>query len=145
LSRTFTLDEAQALLPVLETLLRRAQDQGQRCAEIEVELEQLRQEIVLAGGMHVDVAKAARRRAERDKALQETKDALAEIEAIGVQVKDLEQGLLDFPCIIEGKTVLLCWKMGETEIAFWHSTEDGFAGRKPLDARFGKPERERPN
>ena len=145
MSKTFTLDEAQALLPVLETLLRRAQTQGRRCAEIEVELDQLRQQIALAGGMHIDVTKAARRRAERDKSLQDTKDALAEIEAIGVQVKDLEKGLLDFPCIIEGKTVLLCWKQGEETIAFWHSTEDGFAGRKPLDARFGKPERDRPN
>jgi len=145
LSKTFTLDEAQTLLPVLEALLRRAQDQGRRCAEIEVELEQLRQQIVLAGGMHVDVAKAARRRAERDKSLQDTKDALAEIEAIGVQVKDLEKGLLDFPCVMDGKTVLLCWKLGEEEIAFWHSVEDGFSSRKPLDARFGKPERERPN
>jgi hypothetical protein len=60
-------------------------------------------------------------------------------------VKDLEKGLLDFPCVIEGKTVLLCWQQGEKEIAFWHSVEDGFVGRKPLDARFGKPERDRPN
>lgn len=145
MSRTFTVDEAQSLLPVLETLLRRAQDQGRTCAEIEVELDQLRQLISLHGGMNVDVARAARRRGERDKALQETKDALAEIQAIGVQIKDLEKGLLDFPCLLEGKTVLLCWKQGEAEIGFWHSAEDGFAGRKPLDSRFGKPERERPN
>lgn len=102
-SRTFTVDEAQSLLPVLETLLRRAQDQGRTCAEIEVELDQLRQLISLHGGMNVDVAQAARRRGERDKALQETKDALAEIQAIGVQIKDLEKGLLDFPCLLEGK------------------------------------------
>ncbi|WP_260703845.1 DUF2203 domain-containing protein [Edaphobacter flagellatus] len=145
MSRTFTLDEAQSLLPVLESLLLRAQKQGRICAEIEVELEQVRQQIALAGGMHLDVARVARRRAERDKALQDTKDALAEIEAIGVQVKDLEQGLLDFPCIIDGKTVLLCWKQGEKEIAFWHSIEEGFAGRKPIDARFSKPQRDRPN
>lgn len=145
MSRTFTVDEAQSLLPVLETLLRRAQDQGRRCAEIEFELEQLRQQIALYGGMHVNVTRAARRRAERDKALQETKDALAEVESIGVQVKDLEKGLLDFPCLLEGKTVLLCWKQGEEQIGFWHSIEDGFAGRKPLDARFGRPDRERPN
>jgi hypothetical protein len=145
MSKTFTLDEAQTLLPVLEALLRQAQEKGRVCAEIEVELDQLRQQIALAGGMHVDVATAARRRAERDKALQETKDALAEIESIGVQVKDLEKGLLDFPSLLEGKTVLLCWKLGETEIGFWHSVEDGFSGRKPLDARFFKPERERPN
>lgn len=93
----------------------------------------------------MDVATTARRRAERDKSLQDTKDALAEMEAIGVQVKDLDKGLLDFPCLIDGRTVLLCWKLGEKEIGFWHSIEDGFAGRKPLDPRFGKPERERPN
>jgi hypothetical protein len=144
-SKTFTLDEAQSLLPVLEALLRRAQEQGRICAEIEVELDQLRQQIALAGGMHVDVATAARRRAERDKALRETKDALAEIDAIGVQVKDLDKGLLDFPSLVDGKTVLLCWKQGEEKIAFWHSVEDGFAGRKPIDGHFGKPERERPN
>lgn len=145
MSRTFTLDEAQTLLPVLETLVRKAQNSGTRAAEIEVELDRLRQRIFLAGGVHVDVASAARRRAERDKSLQETKDALAEMEAIGVQVKDLDKGLLDFPCIVDGRTVLLCWKLGEKEIGFWHSIEDGFAGRKPLDSRFGKPERERPN
>lgn len=145
MSRTFTLSEAQELLPVLETLLRRAQVQGSLCATIEVELENLRQQIAISGGMHVDVAKAARRRAERDKALQETKDALAEIESIGVQVKDLEKGLLDFPCLLEGKTVLLCWKQGEAEIAFWHSAEEGFAGRKPLDHRFHGTQDERPN
>jgi hypothetical protein len=144
-SRNFTLEEAQSLLPVLETLLRRAQDRGRRCAEIEVELDQLRQQIAIQGGMNVDVATAARNRTERDKALQETKDALAEVAAIGVQVKDLEKGLLDFPCLLEGKTVLLCWKQGETEIGFWHSTEDGFAGRKPIDERFTRPDGERLN
>lgn len=145
MSRTFTLDEAQTLLPVLETLVRKAQNSGTRAAEIEVALDQLRQRIFLSGGVHVDVATTARRRAERDKSLQDTKDALAEMEAIGVQVKDLDKGLLDFPCLIDGRTVLLCWKLGEKEIGFWHSIEDGFAGRKPLDPRFGKPERERPN
>ena len=145
MSKTFTLDEAQSLLPVLEALLRRAQEQGRICAEIEVELDQLRQQIALTGGMHVDVANAARRRAERDKALRETRDSLGEIEAIGVQVKDLDKGLLDFPSLLEGKTVLLCWKQGEEKIAFWHSTEDGFAGRKPIDHRFSKKSHERPN
>lgn len=145
MSKTFTLSEAQTLLPVLESLLRKAQTAGRRAAEFEVELDQLRQRIFLLGGVHVDVATTARRRAERDKSLQDTKDALAEIDSIGVQVKDLEKGLLDFPCVLEGQTVLLCWKLGEKEIGYWHSIEDGFAGRKPLDARFGKPERDRPN
>jgi hypothetical protein len=145
LSKTFTLGEAQTLLPVLEALLRKAQAAGVRAGELESEMQQLTQRIFLSGGMHVNVAQAAKRRAAREKALEEARDTLTEIDEIGVQVKDLERGLLDFPCILDGKTVLLCWKLGEKEIGYWHTTEDGFAGRKPLDARFGKTERERLN
>jgi hypothetical protein len=145
LSKTFTLGEAQTLLPVLEALLRKAQSAGVRAGELESEMQQLTQRIFLSGGMHVNVAQAAKRRAAREKALEEARDTLTEIDEIGVQVKDLERGLLDFPCILDGKTVLLCWKLGEKEIGYWHTTEDGFAGRKPLDARFGKTERERLN
>ena len=145
MSKTFTLGEAQTLLPVLESLLRKAQTAGVRVAELEMEMQQLSHRIFLSGGMHVDVVVAARRRAEREKSMQEAKDTLGEIEEIGVQVKDLEQGLLDFPCVLDGKTVLLCWKLGEKEIGYWHSPEDGFEGRRPLDGRFGKTERERLN
>ena len=141
MSKVFTLSEAQTLLPVVEALLRKAQAAGMRAEELENEMQLLGQRIFLSGGMHVDVAAAARRRAEHDKAEQETKDTLAEIDSIGVQVKDLEKGLLDFPSVMDGKTVLLCWKLGEPSIAHWHTEEEGFAGRKPLDARFGKTER----
>jgi hypothetical protein len=133
------------LLPVVESLLRKARAAGARAGELEQEMQELSQRIFMSGGMHVNVAQAARRRAEREKALQEARDTLGEIDEIGVQVKDLEQGLLDFPCVMEGQTVLLCWKLGEPEIGFWHAEEDGFAGRKPLDARFGKIEKERLN
>jgi hypothetical protein len=139
------LSEAQTLLPVLEALLRKAQAAGTRASELESEMQELTQRIFHSGGMHVNVVQAARRRAEREKALQEARDTLLEIDEIGVQVKDLEKGLLDFPCVVDGQTVLLCWKLGEKEIGFWHTTEDGFAGRKPLDARFGKAQRERLN
>jgi hypothetical protein len=139
------LSEAQTMLPVLESLLRRAQTATAKADELEREMQHLTQRIFLSGGMHVNVAQAARRRGEREKAQEESKDTLAEIEEIGVQVKDLEQGLLDFPSTIDGRPVLLCWKLGEKEIGFWHSPEDGFAGRKPLDGRIGKAEKERLN
>jgi hypothetical protein len=144
-SKTFTLSEAQTLLPVVEALVRRGQAAGARAAQLAQEMHELSQRIFFAGGMRVDVAKAARRRAERDKAVKDETDTVAEIEEIGVQVKDLEQGLLDFPSVMDGKTVLLCWKLGEKEIGYWHTAEDGFAGRKPLDVRFGKTEKERLN
>ncbi len=145
MSKTFTLSEAQTLLPVLEALLKRAQAAGKRAAELGIEMQQLSQRIFLSGGMHVNVAQTARRRAEREKALKEANDTVAEIDEIGVQVKDLEKGLLDFPCVIEGQTVFLCWQLGEKEIGHWHTPDEGFAGRKPLDVRFGKTEKERLN
>jgi len=141
LSKIFTLSEAQTLLPVVEALLRKAQVAGVRAGELEGEMQQLSTRIFLSGGMHVDVGMAARRRAERDKAVQEAKDTLVEIDSIGVLVKDLEQGLLDLPSTMDGKPVLLCWKLGEPAIAHWHTEQEGFAGRKPLDSRFGKTER----
>jgi hypothetical protein len=141
LSKTFTLGEAQTLLPVVEALLRKAQAAAASAGELEAEMQVLGHRIFLSGGMHVDVSAAARRQAERDKAVQEAKDTLAEIDSIGVQVKDLEEGLLDFPSVMDGKPVLLCWKLGEPAIGHWHTEEEGFAGRKPLDPRFGKTER----
>jgi hypothetical protein len=145
LSKTFTLSEAQTLLPVLEALLRKAQEAGARASELEMEMQELSQRIFMSGGMHVDVAQAAKRRANREKALQEARDTLTEMEEIGVQVKDLEKGLLDFPAVMDGRDVLLCWKLGEKEIGYWHTLEDGFTGRKPLDSRTDKPEKERLN
>ena len=97
MSKIFTLGEAQTLLPVVEALLRRAQTAGERAGELEMEMQALSQRIFLLGGMHVDVTVTARRRAELDKSVQETKDTLAEIESIGVQIKELDKGLLDFP------------------------------------------------
>ena len=145
MSKTFTLSEAQTLLPVLEALLKKAQAAGIRAAELGLEMQQLSHRIFLSGGMHVNVAQTARRRAEREKALKEATDTVAEIDEIGVQVNDLAQGLLDFPSVLDGKAVLLCWQLGEKEIGHWHTPDEGFAGRKPLDVRFGKTEKERLN
>jgi hypothetical protein len=139
--RTFNLDEAHSLLPVLESLLRTAIAGKKLMEEVEAEMQALTQRIFLNGGTHVDVVATARRKAERAKAEQRAKDALAEIDSIGVQVKDIDTGLLDFPCVVEGQVVLLCWRMGESSITHWHSTEEGFAGRKPIDERIARSKR----
>ncbi|MGO9085644.1 MAG: DUF2203 domain-containing protein [Candidatus Sulfotelmatobacter sp.] len=136
--RTFTLDEAQALLPVLESLLRTAMNAKKLMELVEAEQQALAHRVFLNGGTYVDVVPLARRKAERMKAEQRAKDALAEIDSIGVQVKDLNIGLLDFPCQVEGRIVLLCWKLGEKSITHWHGTEEGFAGRKPIDERIAR-------
>jgi len=136
--RTFTLDEAQSLLPVLESLLRTAISAKKVVEEAEHEQQALQQRIFLTGGMFLDIVPLARKKAERAKAEQRAKDALAEIDSIGVQVKDLDMGLLDFPCEVEGQIILFCWKLGEKSITQWHGTQEGFAGRKPIDERIAK-------
>ena len=134
--KTFTLDEAQSLLPVLEALLKRAIE-GKRAAEqVESDLSALAQRIYLAGGMHVDVGAVSKQRAEMESHLQRVRETISEIDTIGVQVKDLEAGLLDFPCRVDDEVVLLCWRMGETAIEHWHTMESGFQGRQPVDERF---------
>jgi len=141
--RTFTLDEAQTLLPILESLLKQAITGKKLIEEVDAELQETAHRVFLNGGTLVNVVHLARRKAEREKAIQRIKDAIAEIDATGVQVKDLDIGLLDFPCQVEGEIILLCWKLGEEKITHWHSTSEGFAGRKPIDDRISNAGKKR--
>jgi hypothetical protein len=143
--KTFTLDEAQALLPIVEALLNRAIEAKEALAALEEEQQSLVRRIFSSGGLLVDVAAVKKRKITMAALVQRAKDSLQEIDAIGVQVKDLDTGLLDFPCILEGETVLLCWKRGEPRIGFWHRIEDGFRGRQPVDARFRRAAPEKLN
>jgi len=140
-SRTFTLDEAQDLLPVLESLLRACVENKKLVEATDSEFQVLAHKLFMNGGMSLNVVRLARRKAEREKAIQKLKDAMAEIDAIGVQVKDLDIGLLDFPFEVDGQIVLLCWKLGESAITHWHGISEGFAGRKPIDQRISKAKR----
>ena len=139
--RSFTLEEAQSLLPVLESLLRTAIDGKKLIEAVDAELQDLAHRVFLSGGLLVNIVLVARRKAEREKTIQRVKDTLAEMDATGVQVKDLDIGLLDFPCQVEGRTVLLCWKLGEKGITHWHDPSEGFAGRKPIDEKIAKAKR----
>jgi hypothetical protein len=134
--KTFTLDEAQSLLPVLESLLKRAIDGKQAAEAVESELSELGRRIYMSGGMRVDLPQVARQRVEMEAHLQRVRESIAEIDSIGVQVKDLDSGLLDFPFRLDEEIVLLCWRLGETGIEHWHTVESGFQGRQPVDDRF---------
>ena len=134
--KTFTLEEAQSLLPVLESLLKRAMNGKRIAAEAETDLSGLTQRIPLSGGMRVNSTLVASQRAQMEDHLKQVQESIAEIDSIGVQVKDLESGLLDFPCRVDDEVVLLCWRMGEPSIEHWHTVESGFQGRQPLDERF---------
>jgi hypothetical protein len=141
--RTFTLDEAQTLLPILESLLKQAIAGKKLIEEVDAELQETARRVFVNGGTMVNVVQLARRKGERERAIQRIKDAVAEIDATGVQVKDLDVGLLDFPCKVEGEIILLCWKLGEGTITHWHGTTEGFAGRKPIDDRISNAGKKR--
>ena len=103
--------------------------------QIDKEFRDLHHKIFLAGGSLINIVAVAKRKDDREKSIQRIKDAIAEIQATGVQVKDLEMGLLDFPHLVNGETVLLCWKLGEElRIQHWHGVQEGFAGRKPISS-----------
>jgi hypothetical protein len=134
--KTFTLDEAQSLLPVLEALLKRAIDGKRAADDVESELSDLSRKIYLSGGMRVNLPEVAQQRAEMESHLERVRETISEIDSIGVQVKDLDTGLLDFPFRLDEDIVLLCWRMGESSIEHWHTVESGFQGRQPVDERF---------
>ena len=143
--KTFTLDEAQAMLPLVEKLLNRALESKRAAESIDQELTELARRIHMAGGMMVDVVKVAAQRSEMQAQIQRARETLQEIDEIGVQIKDLDTGLLDFPCRMEEEIVLLCWKSGESAIEHWHTVESGFKGRQPIDDRFRRRSGIRPN
>jgi hypothetical protein len=141
MEKTFTLDEAHELLPILESLLRRAIDGKQKLEAFEAQFEAIKSRIMLHGGVLVDVETVALAKREKERVLQSVKDVIAEIDSTGVQVKDLDIGLLDFPWVMDPE-VLLCWKLGEERITHWHNTTEGFQGRKPIDDRIAKAKRQ---
>jgi hypothetical protein len=129
--RHFTPEEANAELervrPLVEQLVARRHE---HVAALERQ-EELEAKIRGNGG-GMPPAELAAAGAEVEELARGLAAIVDEITALGVQVKDLDEGLVDFPALRRGETVLLCWRLGEDEIAYWHRVEDGFAGRRPL-------------
>jgi hypothetical protein len=130
-AREFTLEEANEAVVELRPVVERMVAHGRKLAEAQREQRQLVTRIAGNGG---DMQPSDLR--ELAETIQSAADAIAacaeEIDAAGAQIKSLEEGLLDFPSRREGELVLLCWKLGEGEIEYWHGIDEGFAGRKPL-------------
>ena len=138
----FTLPNAELLLPEIDRLLHLAIHHKSEYAEGDRELEQALSKIRMSGGARVDRGAILALRARRDSSAAALKDALTEIEKAGALVKDLDIGLIDFLCLYQGREVCLCWKLGEARIRFWHGTEEGFKGRKPIDEHFLREHRD---
>ena len=129
--RHFTPDEANAELehvrPLVEQLVATRQEHA-AALERQEELERK----IKGNGGGIPPAELGQATAEVDGVARRMARLVDEITGHGAQVKDLDSGLVDFPALRRGETVLLCWQLGEDEIAWWHGVEDGFAGRRPL-------------
>lgn len=144
--RLFNRQEAEKLLPLLEQLLTGLQEKKKRADQIEKEFSQVQNRILLYGGIVPPYTYLAEKKLERDTCVSAIRDAVAQIEQNGCVVKDLDMGLVDFPTLINEEPVYLCWKLGEERIRYWHRTDEGYAGRKPLNpSEAGPPAGEKPN
>jgi len=131
MERIFTLEEANAAVVELRPVVERMVRHREKLVAAQKRQTELLTRIAGNGG---DLQTSDLR--EVAEAIQSEADAIGacaeQIDAAGAQIKSLEDGLLDFPAQRNGEDVLLCWKLGEGEIGFWHGVEEGFTGRKPL-------------
>lgn len=126
--RLFTCDEASALLPALRPLLRGIQADKRGLDEARQRLAQLTAAVRANGG-------AVEARALSDvieRAMESLRAAMESIQRMGVELKDLDSGLVDFPSQRGDRVVYLCWRVDEPDIAFWHELDAGVRGRQPL-------------
>ncbi len=128
----FNREEAEELLPVIQSSIEQARVQKQKIESLSAELAQAAARIMMVGGSRPPYAKLTRIKSDRDRGTNLLEDAINKIQETGCVVKDLDEGLVDFPSLRKGEEVYLCWKLGEERIAYWHGIDEGFAGRKPL-------------
>ena len=133
--RLFTLTEAERTRQELEPFLVEAMGVRKKLSVLEQDLMAVSTRIMMMGGIIVPYDKVANLRAQHNQLAEALKSVLNRILETGCIVKDLDVGLLDFPAVINNQDVYLCWKLGEDRIRFYHRQDEGFAGRKPLDAR----------
>jgi hypothetical protein len=129
--RYFTADEANALLPTVRPAVERMVRHRRSLAVVTVRHARIAAKIAGNGG-GVDPHEIDELQREVDAEAAAVVACVEELQELGVQVKDLDEGLVDFPALRGDEEVLLCWRLGEDEVAFWHTVADGFAGRRPL-------------
>ena len=125
----YTVDLANRTLPyvrrIVEDLVRDYARWRARVRAIEV----------AGSGARVAIADDSSRRLRREaqSLAADIQTSLAELGALGIECKSLDDGLIDFPALVDGAPAFLCWKVGEDEVAWWHRRDAGFGGRQPID------------
>lgn len=134
--RYFSLQDAEKALPRVRAAIRQAIELRAEMQTSVDELRELTHRVMMSGGMSLDPARVGTMHETRDRSTTRLKETLESIESLGCLVKDLDIGLLDFPTLYRGREVYLCWRLGEERIEFWHGTDEGFRGRKPITDEF---------
>ncbi len=138
MEKLFTIEEAEALLPELEPMVRELMALRAESDLIERQGRDRVNRITASGGSFVDHAPFLEARRGLASSAARLQALMGIIEGRGVLLKDLDRGLLDFPALYHGERVLLCWMLGEPRIDHWHRVEDGFRGRRPVGEDFRK-------
>jgi len=125
LERIFTLSEANRLIPQLEEHLTAVKRGKTVLIRTKDEIKKASSKAQFGGGSFAGPHYIT--------ALEQTSENLQAIQEMGVLVKDLDSGLCDFPYLMNGRIVYLCWKLGEAEIQWWHEVNSGYTGRQPLE------------
>ncbi|MCG0238925.1 MAG: DUF2203 domain-containing protein [Firmicutes bacterium] len=135
--RYFTLAEANACIPELERIIRHLQS---LLSEMEEKLNRLREEKERArkAGVRVDASTFFAQEAELDFLKLEAQSHINRIKEMGAVLQDIHSGLVDFPALVDGQEVLLCWRLGEPSVQYYHGLTEGFVGRKPVPPEWLK-------
>ena len=131
--RYFNRREAEELLPLVEKCLEEARACKQKVDACDLDISRTAARIMVLGGSIPPFDSLAEIRARREQSVTALQEEVNRIQQTGCVVKDLDEGLVDFPSLMKGEEVFLCWKLGEERVLYWHGLEEGFAGRKPLD------------
>ena len=130
-SRTFTPEEANAALAAVRPLVERMVVSKRQLDEAQERRDEVGRRIAGNGG-GIPPQQLAELNEEVERRAAVLSGIVEELNELGALVKDLDDGLVDFPALRDGRTVLLCWRLGEDEVGYWHGLDDGFAGRQPL-------------
>lgn len=130
--RYFTVEEANAMLPLLEQKLHRLHRLYREAKDLYIEVKQIRSVGSYPDGTPLMAYDYKLARKAFEKVVAQINAAVTEINDMGCQLKHIELGLVDFPARIGDRTVLLCWRLGEPTVSHYHGRREGFAGRKPL-------------
>jgi hypothetical protein len=142
MTRFYDLDAANARLPELRAILAALRDQRADLIRLRDQVLE-RQEAVEAGGVRATEGSADPDESASDDELRlirlrmqgvidQMQAGVARIDALGITLRDIESGLIDFPALVSGRQVCLCWRLGEDDVAWWHELTGGFSSRQPL-------------